>query len=130
MEIKVTRKEFTDKSVIGEMEIDGEFLCYTLEDPPRLTKIPGKTGIPAGRYEVVIDLSTRFKRLMPHILNVPGFEGIRIHAGNRAVDTEGCVLLGMTRGLDFVGQSREAVESFMFELGEGLRDGKVFITVT
>lgn len=63
-------------------------------EPVASWKIPHKTAIPAGRYRVTIDMSTRFKRMMLHILDVPGFDGIRIHSGNTAEDTDGCPLVG------------------------------------
>lgn len=132
MEIKVTRKTLTDKSTIGDMEIDGEFFCYTLEDVvrPAGVKIAGQTAIPSGRYEVVIDMSSRFKKLMPHILDVPMFSGIRIHKGNTDKDTEGCLIVGMTTAPDFVGQSKVAYDKLMERLEEGLKDGgKVFIEI-
>lgn len=131
MNLKILRKEFTPASTIGDLYVDSHFFCFTLEDVARETgvKIPGKTAIPPGQYEVVIDFSNRFQKNMPHILNVPMFDGIRIHAGNTAADTEGCPLLGMTKDKDFVGKSKLAFEAFMPRLSEGLRTGKVFITI-
>lgn len=131
MEIILIRKEFTEKSTIGDFIIDGEWFCYALEDMVREpgVKIPGKTAIPEGRYRVVVDQSTRFGRAMPHILNVPNFEGIRIHAGNTEKDTEGCPLLGFTKGPDFVGQSRLAFNKFFDLLYMALRDEECWITI-
>ena len=131
MEIKLTRTEYTDESTIGYLSIDGIYSCYTLEDTvrPDGVKVPGKTAIPAGRYEITIDKSTRFKRLMPHILNVPMFEGIRIHAGNDSGDTEGCILLGTSKSEDSVGNSLAANAVFFGKLHEALEKGKVFIEI-
>jgi len=127
MRLTVTRKWNTEKSSIGELWLDGKFECYTLEDAMRPVKLDGKTAIPLGTYEVTIDMSTRFKKLMPHILDVPGFEGIRIHAGNTDADTEGCLLLGMMKAKDFVGGSKDALAHFLPQLEAALKMGRVFI---
>ena len=101
----------------GLLFIDGLFFCGTLEDPwrdlSRQQKVPGETCIPAGTYRVVIDLSARFNKLMPHVLNVPHFEGIRFHSGNTRRDTEGCILLGTHLQEGVLSQSRATVERFM-----------------
>ena len=110
MQITIKRLHKTDKSTIGELLIDGIFECYTLEDIERPVKIKAETAIPKGTYKVIINQSNRFKRLMPLLLNVPNFEGVRIHAGNTNHDTEGCILVGRTRSKDFIGQSRKAYE--------------------
>ena len=133
MEILITRREFTQSSTIGIMFLNDspQIFCYTLEDTVRGVgiKIPGKTAISAGRYEVIVDFSNRFQRMMPHVLNVPNFEGIRIHWGNTDKDTEGCILLGMTKSEGFIGQSKIAFEKFFPLLEEALKIGKVFITI-
>ena len=90
MELTLTRTDFTNDSTIGELSVNGKFECFTLEDKVRPVKIKGMTAIPAGAYEVVINFSERFQRPLPLLLNVPNFDGIRIHAGNTAKDTEGC----------------------------------------
>jgi len=110
MQITVKRLHKTDTSTIGELLIDGIFECYTLEDVERPVKIKAETAIPKGTYKVIINQSNRFKRLMPLLLNVPNFEGVRIHAGNTNHDTEGCILVGRTRSKDFIGQSRKAYD--------------------
>lgn len=105
------RYDMNEQRTIGRLSIDGLFQCYTLEDCVRSgPKVPGQTAIPAGRYEVIVNQSVRFRRNLPLLLNVPGFSGVRIHAGNDAGDTEGCVLLGMKRDVDSVLDSRVALE--------------------
>lgn len=126
--IKVIRDTYTDKSTIGRLYINDKFICDTLEDKCRdlnkdgdlddkdETKIHGKTAIPAGTYKMILSVSNRFKKLMPEILNVKGFLGIRIHSGNTDADSEGCIIVGLTRKLDFIGQSRDAFNKLMAEL--------------
>jgi len=126
MKLHLKRLHRTDKSTIGELTIDGKFECYTLEDIERDVKIKSETAIPKGTYKVIINQSNRFKRLMPLLLNVPNFEGVRIHAGNTNHDTEGCILVGRTRGIDFIGQSRKAYDS----LFKKMQEAKEGITLT
>lgn len=110
MKITVKRLHKTDKSTIGELFIDGKFQCYTLEDVERDVKIKSETAIPKGEYKVIINQSNRFKRLLPLLLSVPNFEGVRIHSGNSNHDTEGCILVGTTRSIDYIGNSRLAFD--------------------
>jgi len=108
MLIVIKRLYKGEKSIIGEMTVDGVFECFTLEDVERPVKIKGETAIPKGTYKVIINQSNRFKRQLPLLLNVPGFEGVRIHSGNTNHDTEGCILVGETRHKEFIGKSRKA----------------------
>jgi len=110
MKITVKRLHRTEHSTIGELSIDGKFECYTLEDKERDVKIKSETAIPKGEYKVIINQSNRFKRLLPLLLNVTNFEGVRIHSGNSNHDTEGCILVGTTRTLDYIGNSRVAFQ--------------------
>lgn len=130
MHLKVLRKYFTDKTTLGELQVDGGFTCFTLEDRIRAkgVKVKGQTAIPEGTYELTITHSNRFKKPMPLVNNVPMFEGIRIHAGNTSEDTEGCLLVGEAMvPPDSIHQSRKAFEK-LFELIEtGLKSGKVTI---
>jgi len=118
MLIEVKRFEFKDTHTVGKMYVDGIYECYTLEDAVRNgTKVIGKTAIPIGTYKLIIDASTRFKQDMPHILDVPDFTGVRIHAGNTSADTDGCILLGSTwAGKDFIGNSKIAYKKFFDKL--------------
>jgi hypothetical protein len=129
MKLLLKRLYKTDKSTIGELSIDGKFECYTLEDVERKEKIFGKTAIPKGTYQVVMTMSNRFKKMMPLLLNVEGFTGVRIHSGNVSQNTEGCLLLGTTRGQDFIGGSRDAIAKFYPKLEQALKVGKVTITI-
>lgn len=124
MFLNLRRKYYFAESVIGRLFIDNRFECYTLEDAERPTKIPGKTAIPRGTYTVVLDYSNRFKRIMPHILDVPGFEGIRIHPGNTAENTEGCILVGCRKGEGIIYDSRIAFNRLLakMEMAEGLSE--------
>jgi len=116
MKLRVERGAPGASSTIGKLYVDGVFFAYTLEDVDRQLesggkKIQGETAIPRGSYKVIIDFSNRFQKQMMHVLNVPGFEGIRIHAGNTDKDTEGCILLGKVRSDNAVFNSREAVNA-------------------
>ena len=90
MQIEVIRKTFDDQCSIGEMLIDGVHECFTLEPvtrPPDAEKIFGKTAIPYGTYRVVVTFSEHFNRDLPLLVDVPNFEGVRIHPGNYASNT-------------------------------------------
>jgi hypothetical protein len=123
MEIQVIRKVFTERTTIGDVWIDGIFECYSLEDTTRApgVKVKKETAIPYGRYRLVIDFSERFQKDMPHILDVPMFTGIRVHAGNTEVDTEGCLILGLVSEADKVLYSRHAVAHFTRVLESALK---------
>jgi hypothetical protein len=129
MNLTVARKEFTEKSTIGDLLIDGEFECFTLEDCVRPAKIMGMTAIPAGTYEVVINFSGRFKRPLPLLLKVPDFEGVRIHPGNTDADTEGCILVGRMKQPDFIGESRVAFEALFTKMQAAATREKIFIEI-
>ena len=114
-EMLLKRRWYSDRSTIGALTL-GDFSCFTLEDRVREpgVKVQDKTAIPAGRYRVVVDFSQRFQRRMPLLLDVPMFTGIRIHSGNTAQDTRGCVLVGEWRAPDWVGDSRRAFADLFF----------------
>jgi hypothetical protein len=110
MVITIKRLYKTETSTIGELLVNGVWECFTLEDTERKIKIKGETAIPKGTYRVIINESNRFKRLLPLLIDVPNFEGVRIHSGNSNHDTEGCILVGQTRNKNYIGQSRKAFE--------------------
>ena len=118
MQLHIKRFEFGTNYTIGKLYIDGVYECFTLEPTVRTgPKVIGHTAIPVGSYQVVVDMSTRFARLMPHILDVDNFQGVRIHYGNSAINTEGCVLVGTTwAGGDFIGNSQIAFKNFFAQL--------------
>jgi|SRR5581483_882502 len=136
MELLLKRDDLTPERTIGRLFIDGAYECFTLEDVvrPDGVKVPGKTAIPAGRYRVVITMSPRFKRPLPLLLGVPHFEGVRIHAGNYATDTEGCILVGKIgptpEHRDAIFESRVALAELFPKLQNTLRAGEeVWITI-
>ena len=120
MKIVLNRDIKSVNSTTGKLSIDGEFQCFVLEDEDRglnssmsleeiiAKKVPGQTCIPQGEYKVIITHSNRFNRDLPLLVNVPGYDGIRIHPGNTAADTEGCLLPGEARSVDTVLNSRSA----------------------
>ena len=121
MEIKVIRFYKGKDYTIGRMLIDGNYTCDVLEDKDRglsdsmtieeikKKKVYGETAIPTGKYKVVLDYSPKFKKILPHVLDVKGFEGIRIHSGNDKEDTFGCLLVGYNRQKGKVLNSRNAL---------------------
>lgn len=106
MKLTLERKWCKSTYSIGNLYINGQYFCNTLEDKDRgLTqdmdentifdiKVKGQTAIPKGTYTLSWSYSPRFKKYMLAVNNVPGFSGIRIHAGNTDKDTEGCILVG------------------------------------
>ena len=128
MHLTLKRFEFGSTYTIGRLYKDEELICYVLEDkvrevdgqPVSQWKVQNETAIPKGTYRVVLDYSNRFKRELPHILNVPGYEGVRIHTGNSSKDTEGCLIVGMSwdKG-DWVGSSKAAYTKLLPYLQQG-----------
>ena len=118
MKLELRRIARRETYTIGRLYIDGVYFCDTLEDRDRLLdnnmsveeikkkKIYGKTAIPTGTYKVEITYSPRFKRYLPLICNVKGFDGIRIHEGNSDKDSQGCVLVGINDKVGWVSKSR------------------------
>lgn len=124
MKLRLTRDICGATCTHGKLYVDGEFACFTLEDTVRAVKIPGETAIPAGVYDVEITMSNRFKRLLPILLDVPNFSGVRIHPGNTAEDTEGCILVGNNRTTDSVLNSRAAFNALFLRMQAAIEDGQ------
>ena len=130
------RKTYT----IGKLYIDDVYFCDTIEDTVRdinkngkfdnrEKKIHSKTAIPYGIYEIKWTYSPRFKKYTPQLMNVPSFEGIRIHAGNTSADTEGCVILGENKQVGKVLNSRATINKFYPIIKEACSKGKVTIEI-
>lgn len=118
----VLRRTFTGDGVtLGELFIDGTFFAFSLEPDDVGVAHP---AIPVGRYKVIITYSTRFKRLLPLVVGVPGRVGIRFHPGNEARDTEGCILLGFSQSGRTIVRSRAACEAFQHKIEPVLHAGE------
>lgn len=125
MEIRVKRIARKDGYTIGKMYINGAYFCDTLEDTDRglkstmsveeilSKKRKGVTAIPTGKYDVILTFSPRFKRVLPLLLNVPGYQYIRVHNGNRPDSTDGCLLVGENKIKGQVLNSRATLEKLM-----------------
>jgi hypothetical protein len=121
---------------VGSLYVDGEYFCGTLEDTDRgLTqempleeirriKIPHETAIPAGVYRVIVNLSPAKKRMLPRLLDVPGFSGILIHRGNTAKDSSGCILVGENKEKGKVINSTPYEEKLVERLTETQNKGE------
>lgn len=141
MELKLHRKYIKLNYVIGNLYIDNQFFCNTLEDQNRdlnkngkfdglEKKVAGDTCIPFGRYEVVVNMSPKFGRELPLLLNVPEFEGIRIHRGNTIKDTAGCILVGENKEVGKVLNSTTYEQKITKIIKEATAKGsKCFITI-
>lgn len=140
MELKVIRKIKTPNSTIGDFLIDGIKKFVTLEDVDRgLTsamtlakiaaiKVKTETAIPTGRYKVTSYFSPKHNAIVPLVNDVPGFEGIEIHIGNYAKDTDGCLLLGTGLAPDMITGSKDTIDQFYPIVFETLKNEDVFIT--
>lgn len=142
LELKVKRRWFADEYTIGTFFADGERICDTLEDKNRDLnrdgdlndkgegKVYGETAIPFGRYEVVLNISPKFKRRLPRLLNVKHFEGILIHRGNTAKDTHGCIIVGENKVKGKVINSTFYEKKIVEICEQAVEEGKkIFITI-
>lgn len=141
MEVLIDRAWKKDGYTISRLYVNGKlFGCNTLEDTDRglsqdmqleeikNKKVYGQTAIPRGIYECVYTYSNRFKKMLPLLLNVKGFEGIRIHSGNSAKDTDGCILVGLNLKKGMVLNSREWTNKLVSKMKEAW-DKKEKVTI-
>lgn len=153
MELLLKRIALKPNYTIGKLYIDGKYFCDTLEDTDRglsssmsveniyLNKIKGKTCIPKGTYKITLDVvSTKYSNFtkysytrfcngkMPRLLEVPGFSGILIHAGNTPEDTDGCILVGENKAVGKVINSQKVWKKLYGYLQEGKQEG-IVITI-
>lgn len=142
MEIRVKRIARKDGYTIGQMSLNNEYFCDTLEDTDRglnsamsvdeilSKKRKGITAIPTGEYDVILTFSPKFKRVLPLLLNVKGYEYIRIHHGNFPSSTDGCLLVGENKIKGQIVNSRATLEKLMSVLLEcEKKKEKVTITI-
>jgi len=141
MKIRLHRKYLKKGYSIGKLYVNGTYVTDTLEDQDRglsefnpleeirKKKVRGETAIPIGTYQVTWTYSPRFDRMLPLLNGVPGFEGIRIHSGNRARDTEGCILCGKNTEPGVITNSRYWTNKVNSMIEKAYKD-KEQITIT
>lgn len=140
MKLTLKRIALRPTYTIGKLYIDDVYFCDTIEDTVRdlnkngkfdngEKKVHSKTAIPYGIYEIKWTYSPRFKKYTPQLMNVPSFEGIRIHAGNTSADTEGCLILGKNKQVGKVLNSRDTINKFYQIIKEACSNGKVTIEI-
>ncbi|MBN2744532.1 MAG: hypothetical protein JXR39_11625 [Marinilabiliaceae bacterium] len=133
MELLIDRIFKGNQYTIGKLFVEDSYFCDTLEDPVRdilpdgSGKIFGQTAIPAGRYKVILSMSPKFGRILPEILNVPHFTGIRIHRGVNAEHTHGCPLVGINSEKGKVLNGAKIEEKLINELKKSTTP--IFITI-
>lgn len=148
MEVRVRRIALKDTYTIGKMYIDGKYVCDCCEDRVRdlskETKVPNKTAIPYGTYEITMDVkSTKFSDFekypwakeydgyLPRLTNVPLFLGVLIHIGNDASQSSGCLLVGENRVVGKVINSTNTFRRLMndYFIPAKNRGEKIYITI-
>lgn len=155
MELTLKRIALRSEYTIGKLYVDGEYVADTIEDTVRdldkdgkfangEVKIPGKTAIPYGRYEITMKVKSpkysnfskyswakKYDGYLPRLLNVPHFDGVLIHVGNSALDSEACILVGENK---VVGKVINSVNTFRRLMDEYLvpakkRNENIVITI-
>jgi hypothetical protein len=125
MKLQLMREQYRPDSTVGRLLVDGTFECFTLEDGIRANKVQGRTAIPPGTYRVTVTPSPRFRKDLPRLHDVPNFQGVLIHPGNTAADTEGCILVGAQwqPGAEAIGRSRVAFAALFAKIQDALARG-------
>lgn len=135
MDIEVIRETFESEYTEGKMYLNEEYFCDTLEDTVRILneyedKIFGKTAIPMGRYLVELTYSLKFNKVLPEVIGVPYFEGIRIHNGSFPENTEGCILVGEKYKDGMLTNSKKTLSKLMNILNKAVKDGEdIFLSI-
>ena len=141
MELLLNRTKLFDNRTIGQLYIDGDFFCFTLEDkvreikdrPVSEWKIKGETAIPEGRYPVTLESSPRFGPDTISLHRVPGFSYIRVHSGNTEKDTEGCPIVGYALTENDIikpGTTKPAVRDLKDRIKKAIeKEETIFLTV-
>jgi hypothetical protein len=142
MTIQIQRPPISNsKSTISKLFINGEYFCDTIEDRDRNlkssdtlgyiknVKVKHETAIPYGTYQLVMSYSQRFEKYLPELLNVPGFDGIRIHPGNTELDSSGCILPGV-KDTDKVVNSRLTMQKLQTKINSVIKKEKIFVVIT
>ena len=141
LELDLQRIYFAPKYTIGKLYVNGVYFCDTIEDVNRDLnkdgdlkdvgegKVMHETAIPFGRYQVIVDMSPRFKRLLPRILNVPGFDGVLMHNGVDENSSSGCIILGKNTIKGKVTDSRKYMNDLTDLLNKAQKTKKIFINI-
>ena len=142
IELELARIYFSPTYTIGKLFVNGQLWCDTIEDINRdlnkdgdlldegELKVKDKTCIPFRRYEVIVNMSTRFKRVLPRLLNVPHFEGVLIHNGIDEVSSSGCIIVGENKEKGKVLNSTYWMNKLTdYLLTEQKKGNKIFITI-
>jgi hypothetical protein len=142
LDIVLWRKYMKEDYTIGHLSMDSEFICDTIEDKVRdynrdgdlndlgEAKVYDETAIPFGRYRVTLEMSPKFKRKLPYLHNVKGFEGVLIHSGNTAIDSAGCIIVGRNKAPGLVIDSRKFELLIVSRIEAAVKQGKkVYITI-
>lgn len=143
MNIEVVRRIRKEDHTVSDMYIDGQYFCKVLEDVDRglkstdplskiqAVKVKHETAIPSGVYRLALTFSQKYGQIMPLIMNVPGFMGIRIHSGNHKDHTSGCLLVGQDYNpkTKSITNSRSTFRSLMKILNEANKKEVITIEI-